>query len=70
MPATASLKNHDLSELLTPHLNEWVALSSDYQQIIASGDTLKDTMEKVKKEQKENVVFHKVIPPNYAPTYV
>ncbi|MBI3273620.1 MAG: hypothetical protein HYZ69_00595 [Candidatus Colwellbacteria bacterium] len=70
MTSITSSKNRDLSGLLAPHLNQWVALSPDYQHIIASGNTLKDTVEKVGKEQKEKAIFHKVIPPNYAPAYV
>lgn len=52
----------DLSKILKPHENKWVALSPDYERVVASGDTLKETAAQVKPDEREKVVFHKVLP--------
>ncbi len=59
----------NLTEKLKPYENKWVALSLDYRQVLSSGKTLKETIEKLKKD-KDQVVFMKVLPfdMGYVPT--
>jgi hypothetical protein len=52
----------DLSKILEPCENQWVALSPDYTHVVASGETLKDVHAKVPEDDREHVVFHKVLP--------
>jgi tRNA uridine 5-carbamoylmethylation protein Kti12 len=52
----------DLSKVLQPYEHKWVALSPDYTQVITSGETLRETAAQVRAEEKERVVFHKVLP--------
>ena len=52
-------RNYDLSKLLKPYANKWVALSSDHKKVIAKGNRLKDVASKTK---AKDVVFLKVFP--------
>jgi hypothetical protein len=52
----------DLSKILEPYENQWAALSPDYTHVVASGETLKDVHAKVPEDDREHVVFHKVLP--------
>ena len=52
----------DLYKILEPYENQWVALSPDYTHVVASGETLKDGQAKVLEDDREHVVFHKVLP--------
>lgn len=52
----------DLSKILQPYENKWVALSSDYTRVMASGKTLQETATQLAKSERESVVFHKVFP--------
>ncbi len=52
----------DLSAILRPYENKWVALSPDYTRVVASGDTRKEVDARVKKEEREMLIFHKVLP--------
>jgi len=58
--------NYDLSKILKPFENKWVALTVDNQKVVASGGTLSEVALKIKKKK---VVFMKVFPFNvsYAP---
>ncbi len=48
------------------HINKWVALTSDYQKIIAIGESLSELLKKT--ADKENKVVIKVLPQlGYAP---
>ena len=58
----------NLSKLLKPFANKWVALSPDYKKVISSGDTLENTAKKIKEIDREKVIFHKVIPSGFAPS--
>lgn len=61
----------DLSKILKPeHENKWVAFSPDYKTIVSAGDTLKETASMVQEKDRENVVFYKVLPPNYEPAFL
>jgi hypothetical protein len=61
-----------LAELLKPYRSGWVALSSDEQEIVASGETLHETRERVVRSRSGNdAIFVKVIPPEqgYLPLF-
>lgn len=64
------LKPVDLSKKLKPYENKWVALSFDYRKVFSSGKTLEETIKKLKKKSKEEVIFLKVLPFDmaYVPT--
>ena len=62
------LRYPDLTEVLKPCEHKWVALSPDYSRVIASGDTLQETLSRVDEQDRQTVIFHKVIPPEFAPT--
>ena len=47
----------NLVKLLKPFPSGWVALSGDYKKVVASGKTLKEVTEKVRKERKKDVVL-------------
>ncbi len=57
----------NLSKLLKPFENKWVALSSDYKKVISNGDTFKKVMGEIKSEEKDKVVIFKVLPAGYEP---
>ncbi|MDP1688729.1 MAG: hypothetical protein Q8L47_01185 [bacterium] len=58
----------NLSKILNKLEKKWVALSPDYKRVVASGETLKDTISKIKISDRAHVIFHKVIPGSYAPS--
>jgi hypothetical protein len=61
-----------LTELLKPYRSGWVALSSDEQEIVASGTTLHETRERAMRQRTANdAIFVKVIPPEqgYLPLF-
>ena len=60
------LKNYDLTDILRPYENEWVALSNDRKRVLASGKSLKEVADKVVGEQ---FTLMKVLPfdSSYAP---
>jgi hypothetical protein len=64
-------KNYDFTTLLTPYENQWLALSPDYTNIVASGLTLKEAHANVPQGEHETVIFHKVLPFDslYSPTF-
>lgn len=47
----------NLSKLLKNFSSGWVAITSDYKKVIASGNTLKEVTEKVKKQNRDDVVL-------------
>lgn len=61
--------NTDLSKLLRLHESQWVALSPTYDTVVASGDTLGETIAKVDAAERSHVVLYRVLPANsfYAP---
>jgi len=61
MKTNIKKKNTDLSEILRPFENQWVALSPDYTTVVSSGETLEEAASKVREEEREQVVFHKVL---------
>ena len=52
----------DLSKILEPYENQWVALSPDCTHVVASGETLKEAHAHVPEDERERVVFHHVLP--------
>jgi len=63
------IKAIDLSRLLRPYENKWVALSLDYKKVLGAGDTLKEAEEKARKKSKEYIFIK--LPPfdvRYVPT--
>ena len=68
---TKSRRNYDLSKLLKPYENRWVALSYDRRKVLGSADTLDEAREKVEKTERK-IVFIK-LPPygvNYVPATI
>ncbi|OHA02633.1 MAG: hypothetical protein A3J58_02790 [Candidatus Sungbacteria bacterium RIFCSPHIGHO2_02_FULL_52_23] len=63
----AIIAKPDLSKLLDKFKNKWVALSPDYKSVLSSGDTLEMTANKLKKTDREKVIFHRVLPSGFAP---
>ena len=52
----------DLSKILEPFENEWVAISSDQDNVLASGESLREVESKLDKSQIHEVIFYKVPP--------
>lgn len=61
----------DLSGILRPYENKWVALSNDYKEILASGTSLKEVTQKCKKKNCVKPIYFKVLPFDtaYAPFF-
>lgn len=57
----------NLSKILKPFENKWVALSPDYKKVISSGSNLESVVKSLKDGEKERAIFHKVIPSGFAP---
>lgn len=64
-----NLKPIDLSKILLPFENKWVALSEDQKEVLGSGETLKEADKEAKKHKKK-YLFLKVPPFNisYVPS--
>lgn len=60
-------RKNNLVKVFKPFINKWVALSLDYNKVISSGNTLSGLMNKLKNKDRGKMIFHKVIPPGYAP---
>ena len=58
-----SLKAIDLTKILLPYENKWVALSEDSKKVLGAGKTLEEAEKKAKKKS-EKYVFLKVPPFN------
>lgn len=55
------LKPIDLSKLLLPYENKWVAISEDQKKVLGAGHTLKEAQKKAEKTKKR-YLFLKVPP--------
>ncbi len=53
-------KAPNLSNVLRPYENKWVALSSDKKYVLASGNTLGETAARLGASEKPEAVFMKV----------
>ncbi|MBA7496075.1 hypothetical protein ES702_06673 [subsurface metagenome] len=62
------MKTVDLSKILRPYEDKWVALSQDEKKVIGSGKTLKETSKEVSKKRYKNPVYLKV--PRFDVEYV
>jgi hypothetical protein len=51
---------HDLSTLVRPFENQWVALTPDYREVVASGETLDDVESQLDAPELNRLVFFKV----------
>lgn len=58
---------NNLTKVLKPFENKWVALTRDYKKVIDYGDTLNEVTSKIKKNEKDKIIFYKVVPPNFVP---
>ena len=65
--AKQQLKNNDLSEILRPYDNMWVALSKDNKKVIEAGKSLKQLFEKLKGKDYREFEFMKV--PDFRMSY-
>lgn len=63
------MKPIDLSKILLPYENKWVALSEDNKKVLGAGKTLKEAEKQAEKKSKK-YIFLKVPPFNvsYVPT--
>lgn len=50
---------------------KWVAIAPDYTSIVASADSLSEVMDQLEDEEKQQVVYHHVLPHDvvYIPTW-
>ncbi len=64
-----TLKPIDLSKILLPYENKWVALSEDNKKVLGAGETLEQAEEQAKEKSKK-YIFIKLPPFNvsYVPT--
>lgn len=56
-----NLKPVDLSKILLPYENKWVALSDDNKKVLGAGDTLEQARKQAEKTKKR-FLFIKVPP--------
>ena len=56
----------DTTAITRRYIDRWVALSADYQRVIASGDTLAEVL-KAAKKMKRKVVFKVLSDLGYVP---
>lgn len=55
-------KSKDISNILTPYENKWVALSVDGKKVNASAKTLEQLEKKLAKAGDKNSIYTKVLP--------
>jgi len=56
----AIIKVKDLSKILEPYSNEWVALSEDEEKVVSHGKTVKEVIEKAKEKGVNSPIVTKV----------
>ncbi|MEK7151021.1 MAG: DUF5678 domain-containing protein [Patescibacteria group bacterium] len=63
------IKAPNLTKVLKPYENKWVALSTKKDKVVSSGNTLKEVIQKLSQQEREKVSFMKVFPfdAGYAP---
>ena len=54
-------KELNLSKLLAPYKDKWVALRPDFSHVSASGETLTETRSKLSEKEREELYFMRVI---------
>ncbi len=60
-----SVRNYDLSKILKPYENKWVALSYDRTKVLGAGDTFEEARKKVLEKE---AIFLKL--PPYGVNYI
>lgn len=60
----SSIKVKDLSKILEPYSDEWVALSEDEERVVGSGKTIKEVLREAK-EKGENAPIITKVPKEY-----
>lgn len=50
----------DLSKILEPYSNEWIALSEDAKRVVGRGKTVKGALKKAKEKGADNPIMTKV----------
>ena len=60
-------RNYDLSTILKPYENQWVALSFDHKEVLGAGNTLGEAREQAKEKHKPSIFLK--LPP-YDVSYV
>ena len=53
-------KKQELADILAPFEEQWVALSPDQTEVVASGDNLDEVERQLKSEEIHEVIFMKV----------
>lgn len=69
-PKIRFTKPIDLTDLIEPYENKWVALSLDHKKVLGSGETLKEAKTKAKDSNNQFVLLK--LPPfnvKYAPSF-
>ena len=61
------MRKNDLSEILRPYDNMWIALSKDNSKVIEAAKTLKQLFKKLKGEDVREFEFMKV--PDFSKSY-
>ena len=51
------MKPVNLSKLLKNYSSGWIAITSNYKKVVASGKTLKEVTSKVAKQERDDVVL-------------
>lgn len=54
------LKLKDLSKILKPYHNVWVALARDEKKVVSSGKTLKEALEKAEEKGIDDPIMTKI----------
>jgi len=62
-----NMRKNDLSEILKPYDNMWIALSKDNSKVIEAGTTLKQLFKKLKGKDVREFEFMKV--PDFSKSY-
>lgn len=63
MDTKAKLRTIDLSKILKPFQNKWVALSRDHKKVLASGTTVSQVVKNAEKTGQA-YILHQVLPLN------
>jgi len=54
------LQIKDLSKILEPYSDEWVALSEDEKRVVGSGETIKEALKEAKESGVDTPIITKV----------
>ena len=57
---TKTAKGIDLSDILSPYRNQWVALSASEDKVVAHGNSLKKVVEDAEKKGESDPIVTKV----------